>query len=330
MTEITLPSTDDDSGGAKDSRAGLTTHSISPKRQAYLRFRQHKAAVLSVFVMFVLVMFVLLTPITARYGVNDPVRDIASGKNQFLSPRSFAWFGTDSIGRDVYSRILYGIRVSLVIGLVSAFASLIIGAAIGAAAGLYGGIIDDIMMRVTDIFLAFPFLVALLVMRNVLGALSWLKPIVGEQSSIRFLIWLFAIFGWMSVARVVRAQVLSLKEREFIEASRAIGGKARHLILRHMLPNSVGPLLVSLTLGIVSAIIGEATLALFGYGPNVGSGGTSLGVLVADSPTAVRAGYWWLAVFPFVFLLIITLCVSFIGDGLRDATDPKSSQGRAS
>jgi ABC-type dipeptide/oligopeptide/nickel transport system permease subunit len=311
-----------------DEVVGITVTSVSPRRQAYLRFKQHRAAVVSVFVLTFLVIAVILTPITARYGVNEPVIPITEGKNQFLPPFNLAWFGTDDIGRDLYSRLLYGIRVSLVIGLASAIISVVIGVAVGAIAGLRGGWFDDIMMRITDIFLAFPILVSLLVMRNVLGAVSWMKPIIGELSSVRFLIFLFAIFGWMGVARVVRAQVLALKEREFIEASRAIGAKNGHIIRRHMLPNSVGPILVALSLSVVGAIIAESTLSLFGYGPNVGAGSTSLGLLVGGSAKAARAGYWWLVVFPFAALLVITLCISFIGDGLRDATDPKASGGR--
>ena len=313
----------------RDLSVGLATTSVSPRRQAYLRFKSHRAAVAGVFVLLVLLVWVLLAPITARYGVNTAVLEITEGKNQNLSPRSVAWFGTDSIGRDLYSRIIYGVRVSLIIGLFSATLSLVLRTLIGSVAGLRGGRFDDVVMRVTDIFLAFPFLVALLVMRNFLGSLSWLKTLVGEPSSIRFLITLFAIFGWMGVARIVRAQVMALKEREFIEAARALGASNWHIIRRHMLPNSIGPLLVALSLGVVGAIVSEATLALFGYGPNPGSGATSLGLLVADSKLAARAGYWWLAVFPFVALLLITICVSFIGDGLRDATDPKGTQGRA-
>jgi peptide/nickel transport system permease protein len=311
-----------------DAQVGLTVDSLSPAKQAYIRFLQHKAAVASVFALAVFVLFVVLTPITARYGVNEAVIKISEGKNQFLPPSTKAWFGTDSIGRDIYSRLIYGARISLVLGLAAATISVMIGAAIGAVAGLRGGLFDDILMRVTDIFLAFPIIVALLVTRNVLGAVSWLKPVVGEVGSIRFLVILFSLFGWMNVARIVRAQVLSLKEREFIEASRAIGGTNRHLILRHMLPNSIGPLLVSLSLGVVGAIVTEATLALFGYGPNPGAGSTSLGLLVADGRQAVKAGYWWMVVYPIGVLVILTLCISFIGDGLRDATDPKSSQNR--
>jgi ABC-type dipeptide/oligopeptide/nickel transport system permease subunit len=316
------------SGVDSDALVGLTAASISPKRQAYLRFRQHKAASISVVALVILVLAVVFTPITARYGINQAVIDISKGRNQFLSPRRAAWFGTDDIGRDIYSRLLSGIRVSLIIGISSAIISVVIGVVVGAVAGLRGGLFDDVMMRVTDVFLAFPLLVSLLIMRQVLGGLSWVRPLTGDLNSVRFLVTLFAIFGWMTVARVVRAQVLSIKEREYVEASRAIGGKNGHLIVRHMLPNSIGPILVALSLSVVGAVVSEVTLALFGYGPSVGSGATSLGLLIQGSPAAIQAGYWWLAVFPFIGLLIITLCISFIGDGLRDATDPKSSQGR--
>ena len=135
-----------------------------------------------------------------------------------------------------------------------------------------GGLFDDLMMRVTDIFLAFPFLVALLVTRNFLGELSWLTPIIGERTSIRFIVFLLAIFGWMTVARIVRGQVLALKEREFIEASRAVGASNFRIVVRHLLPNSIGPILVALTFSVVAAVIAESTLSFFGFGPQLGLG----------------------------------------------------------
>ncbi|MFM7262279.1 MAG: ABC transporter permease [Acidimicrobiales bacterium] len=311
-----------------DAAVGLSAESLSPGRLAFRRFLTHKGAVVSVVVLSLLILWVLLSPVTARYGVNEQVFDISQGANQNLPPSRIAWFGTDIIGRDVYSRVLYGVRVSLVIGIASAVFSLALGALIGAVAGLKGGLFDDIVMRVTDIFLAFPFLVALLVIRNMFGSIGWITWIVGSQGSLRFMVFLFAIFGWMSVARVLRAQVMSLKEREFIEAARALGASNTRIIVKHLLPNSIGPMLVSLSLGVVGAIVSEATLSLFGYGPDPGTGATSLGLLVSGSKSAVRAGYWWLALYPFAALLIITLCVSFIGDGLRDAFDPKHGGGR--
>ena len=329
MTTETAPTSGAASLSTADEIAGITTESVSPGRQAARRFFQHKAAVVSTIVLSIFIIFILLSPITTRYGVNEAAVKISSGKNQFLPPRSAAWFGTDEIGRDLYSRLIYGVRVSLLLGFIASLLSVVVGGLVGAVAGLRGGFFDDIVMRVTDVFLAFPLIVSLLVMRNVLGALSWLKPVVGPVGSIRFLVILFTVFGWMGVARLVRAQVLSLKEREFIEASRAIGSTGTRIVLRHIIPNSIGPLLVALSLGVVGVIGSEATLSLFGYGPQPGSGQTSLGLLVGAAKSAVKAGYWWLVVFPIGVLMLLCLCISFIGDGLRDATDPKFSQGRA-
>jgi peptide/nickel transport system permease protein len=215
----------------------------------------------------------------------------------------------------------------LIIGVFSAIFATIVGVTVGSIAGLRGGRFDDALMRVTDIFLAFPFLVALLVVRNFLGELSFLEPIVGERTSIRFIILLFVIFGWMGVARLVRGSVLALKEREFVEASRALGASNTRVIFKHLLPNSIGPILVAATNAVVAAIIGEATLSFFGFGPDAGSGDTSLGLLVGEARGAVLAGYWWMIVFPCALLVLVALSINFIGDGLRDATDPKLVQG---
>lgn len=293
---------------------------LSPRVMAFRRFMSHKGAVVSVFILALLTIFVVLSPVTARYGVNEAVK---APPNYFIPPGSLAWMGTDDIGRDLYSRLIYGVRVSLVIGLFSALFSVVIGCLIGAFAGFRGGRIDDVLMRVTDLFLAFPFLVTLLVMRSVLGALPWLEPLVGSMSSIRFIIFLFAVFGWMGVARVVRSQVLALKEREFVEASRAAGAGTWWIIRRHMIPNSIGQIMVAMTFAVVGAIISEATLSFFGYGPQPGAGATSLGLLVAGAKGAVQTGHWWLAVFPCLVLTVVSLSINFIGDALRDATDPR-------
>ncbi len=297
---------------------------LSPRQMAFRRFTSHKAAVVSCIIISFLALFVIFAPVTSRYGVNQSVQ---VPPNSFLTPRSIAWLGTDDIGRDLYSRLIYGVRISLLIGLASAIISVTLGALVGAVAGFRGGKFDDIMMRVTDLFLAFPFLVTLLVVRNVLGALPWLRPITGDMSSVRFIIVLFGLFGWMGVARIVRGQVLSLKEKEFVEAACAVGASRRFIIARHLLPNSVGPIMVALTFSVVGAIIGESTLAFFGYGPQAGDGATSLGILVGAAKGAVQTGYWWLAVFPCLTLIIIALSINFIGDALRDATDPRLDRG---
>jgi len=310
-----------------DALEGLTIESVSPARMAWQRYWRHRGAAVCTVVMAFLLVYVLLAPITARYGVTEQVCSIGDCKNQFIPPSSIAWFGTDDIGHDIYSRLIYGIRVSMFIGIASAVLSVLIGTLIGAVAGLYGGKFDDIIMRVTDIFLAFPFLVSVIVVRQFLAGLSFLKPIVGDVSSIRFIIFLFAIFGWMGVARLVRCQVLALKEREFIEAARAVGASNPRIVVAHLLPNSVGPILVSLTLSVIGAITAESTLSFFGFGPQPGSDSTSLGKLIELSRSGARQGNWWLVVFPCGALILLAVCINFIGDGLRDALDPKLDKG---
>lgn len=225
---------------------------------AMRRFLSHKAAVGSCVLLAIMVVAVILAPISARYGVNESVR---KPPNTYLPPQKLAWFGTDDIGRDLYSRLIYGIRVSLIIGLFTAVISTVIGCVVGAVAGFRGGRFDDVVMRVTDLFLAFPFLVALLVIRNTLGSIGWLTAIIGDKSSVRFIVFLLSFFGWMGVARIVRGQVLALKEREFIEAARAVGATRRYIVRRHLLPNSIGPIMVALSFAVVGAITAESTLA---------------------------------------------------------------------
>jgi peptide/nickel transport system permease protein len=307
---------------------GLTIKSISPRQMAIKRYLGHKPAVIATVVLLIMVVCVLLAPITARYGVNEAVfPTTAERPNRYLSPNADAWFGTDEIGRDLYSRLIYGTRVSLAIGIAAAVIGVVIGAAVGAFAGMRGGYFDDLLMRVTDIFLVFPFLVALLVTRTMLGEIEWLDPIVGERTSIRFVIFLLAIFGWMTVARIVRGQVLALKERDFIEASRAVGASNFRIVTRHLLPNSIGPILVALTFSVIAVVIAESTPTFFGFGPQLGSGATSLGNLVGSSKENVLSGNWWMVIFPSVTVLLLALTINFLGDGLRDATDPKLQRG---
>ncbi len=311
-----------------NAQEGLDVKGMSPTQQAWRRFWRHRGAAVSTVIMLLLVIAVVLTPITARYGVSEQVRDIRDGNNVFLPPQKIAWMGTDDIGRDIYSRLLYGIRTSLLIGVVSAVLSVGIGTAVGSFAGLRGGRFDDLMMRVTDLFLAFPFLVAVIMVRQFLGGIGFLEPIIGKTTSIRFIMVLFAVFGWMVVARLVRGQVIALKEREFVEAARAVGASNLRIVMTHLLPNAIGPIIVAMTLAVIAAIVGESTLSFFGLGPQPGSGSTSLGNLVQLSAKGAQQGNWWLVVFPCGFLVLIAVCVNFIGDGLRDAFDPKLDGNR--
>lgn len=323
MTDARSPDPSLDADLDVDELEALNVRTMTPLQMAWRRYWHHKAAAVSTVIMAFLLIVVIFAPLTARYGITEQVLKIEEGNNIYLSPRSIAWFGTDQIGHDMYSRLIWGIRTSLFIGVVSAILSVVIGTAAGAVAGLYGGWFDDLLMRVTDIFLAFPFIVAIIVARASLGNISWVTDIVGEINSIKFIIFLFALFGWMGVARLVRGQVLSLKEREFIEAARAVGASNKRIIMTHLLPNSIGPILVALTLSVIGAIVAESTLAFFGLGPQPGANSTSLGKLVELSKEGAKQGNWWLVVFPCGALVLLAICINFIGDGLRDAVDAK-------
>jgi ABC-type dipeptide/oligopeptide/nickel transport system permease subunit len=295
---------------------------------AFKRFLNHKGAVVSAVVLTIIVLIVIFSPITTRYGINEPIFKSKGGVfNSDLSPRKAAWFGTDSNGRDLYSRLIHGARVSLLIGFFSAIFSVLIGTVIGALAGLYGGILDDLLMRTTDLFLALPLLVTLVIVRGAIGNVSWITDIIGDIKSVRFIVVLFSLIGWTGVARLIRGQVKQLKEREFIEAAKALGASTPRIVFRHLIPNAVGQLMVALTFAVVGAISGEATLSFFGFGPDAGSGLTSLGLMIKDSKPAVFGGRWWMVVYPCGLFIIISLCINFIGDGLRDAVDPKMQVG---
>lgn len=325
MTDDTAPAVD--TAEEIDAREALNVKALSPFQMARKRYFHHKGAAASTVIMAILLIIVIFAPFTSRYGINEQVLDISEGKNQYLSPRSIAWFGTDQIGRDLFSRLIWGVRTSLFIGVASAVLAVIIGTAVGAVAGLRGGWFDDIMMRVTDLFLAFPFIVIIIIMRAFLGAVPWITGIIGDVSSIRFIIALFAIFGWMGVARLVRGQVLALKEREFIEAARAVGASNTRIVMSHLLPNSVGPILIALTLSVIGAIVGESTLSFFGLGPQPGAEAVSLGQLVELSAEGAKQGNWWMVVFPCGALVLLAICINFIGDGMRDAVDAKMDIG---
>jgi peptide/nickel transport system permease protein len=306
--------------------SGLTTKTITPGRMAFRRFMHHKLAVASFITLVLMTLIIFAAPITARYGQAEIIPGPSPG---YLAPGSRAWFGTDSIGHDLYSRVLWGGQVSLKIGIIVAVVSALIGTAIGAVAGFRGGLLDDILMRVTDLFLAFPLLVALLVLRNLFNEINGLHWFFGDLKSVRFMIILLSLVTWMGVARIVRGCVLSMKEREFVEAARAIGSSDKRIIVTHLIPNAMGPIIVAMTTAVAAAIITESTLSYFGYGVDPAQGKASWGNLIADSRQALTAGHWWIVVFPCLALVITVLCINFIGDGLRDAFDPKQQKVRA-
>ncbi|HEX4981048.1 MAG TPA: ABC transporter permease [Ilumatobacteraceae bacterium] len=308
-----------------DVGLGLAQDSASPTRLALRRFRHNPSAMFGLVLLSLIALAVIFAGQLARYGENERLEAI-DGSLSYVSPNSAAWFGTDDINRDLFSRILYGGQVSLFIGIAVAVSACFIGTVVGTIAGYRGGKLDDVLMRVTDIFLAFPILVTLLVIRNMLDNIGPLNAIMGNKTSMRFMVILLSSVAWMGVARIVRGTVLSIKEREFIEAARALGASGPRIVVRHVVPNALGPIMVALTVSVVVAIIAETTLSFFGYGPAPGEGKATWGGLIAASDGAVLSGHWWIVVFPCLALVLTILAINFVGDGLRDSFDPKSSR----
>ena len=273
------------------------------------RFLKHRLAGVAMATLLVLA----LLAVFAGFSPYDPMTSDPAHK--FQGPNSTHWFGTDELGRDLFSRIVYGGRVSLTVGLLSTFLSIALGVGVGAVAGYFGGWVDSVLMRLTDAFLTFPSIFVLIL----LGAFLREQPYPWLKNSVFVVIIIIAVLAWMWPARLVRSLFLVLREREFVAAVRALGGSHARLILRHILPNCMGPILVSATLQMASAIITESGLSYLGFGVQPPT--PTWGAILATAQTHVfRAP--WLAFFPGLLIFVTVMAVNYIGDGLRDAFDP--------
>lgn len=277
-------------------------------QDAWSRFRRNRLAVLGAALVIFLVLVAFLSPLLVHLGfLIDPLKQevehIEAGPGQFGHP-----LGTDELGRDTLSRLMYGSRISLSVGILVQGIILPIGLAIGLAAGYFGGRIDNLLMRFTDIWYAFPDLIFVLVLVSVFG--PSLLSIFGA----------IALVNWVGLARLVRGQVLSIKEKEYIEAARSSGSAPFKLIVKHLLPNSLGPIIVTLTFGIPQAIFLEAVLSFLGVGIQPPT--PTWGQMVFDGYEAIYANPSSV-VFPAFAIGFTLLAFSFIGDGLRDALDPR-------
>lgn len=275
------------------------------------RFRRHKLAVISAVVLVLIFTMAIAAPLLAPYDPDATDLELARF-GQPASPTLDHPFGSDHLGRDLLSRVMFGARVSLVVGFVATGVALAIGTVLGAIAGYAGRWTDMLVMRASDIMLAFP---PLLFLMAVLASIT--------RPSILHISLAIAVIGWMNVARLVRGEFLVLRTREYTEAARAVGASAPSIIFRELLPNAIGPIIVAATLSIPAAILTESTLSFLGFG--IQPPQASWGNMLQDSFVYMRDfNAWWMGVFPGLMIALTVLSFNFLGDGLRDALDPRS------
>lgn len=293
----------------------LTLTAITPEAENVAsrvgkRFRRHPGAVVGFAILSLLVLAAVLAPISPY----DP--EASNVSERFLAPSMEHPMGTDPLGRDLLTRILYGGRISLSVGIMVVAITLGIGVTIGAIAGYAGGAVDSILMRFTDATLSLPSLLVLILLSAILREVD--IPIF-KRSSVVTIALVIGLLGWTTFARLVRATFLTLREMDFVTASRALGGSGARIVIRHILPNAIGPIIVESTLELGYAIIEESGLSFLGFGiqPPTPSWGN---LLSNAQENFVR--YPWLAIFPGLMIFLAIISVNYIGDGLRDAFDP--------
>jgi len=298
-----------------DALEGKAIEGRSPWLLGWQRLRRDRVAMVSLVIIVLIVLMAILAPLVTTltgHPPNEQYRDIGLTPDGLpKGPTSQFWLGTDDLGRDILVRIAYGARVSLLVGVVATSIAVVIGVIVGLAAGFFGGVVDTVLARFVDVALTVPFLLVAIA----------LVSIVGPSLSITILV--IGFFSWAAVARIVRGQVLSLREREFVEAARSLGASDPRIMFVDILPNVLAPIIVYTTLLIPVVIVVEATLTYLGLGlppPTADWGG-----MISDGQQYYTTA-WWFIFFPGAALLLTTLAFNLFGDGVRDAFDPRSDQ----
>jgi peptide/nickel transport system permease protein len=299
--------------GASDARAGVPRRHRTAARLAWDRFRRHRMALVGLALIAVFAMAAAAPRLVSSYDANKSDLD-----HRLAAPTWAHPMGTDDLGRDLLTRVLYGGRVSLTIGVAAMALAVTLGTAVGALAGFYGGRVDNVLMRLTDLVLSFPQLFVLIVLALVLRSLA-LPALRGGAGSVLPIVLVIAVTSWMPVARLVRATFLSLREATFVEAARGLGVRNGRIIARHVLPNSLGPIIVAATLRVASSIITESGLSFLGFGvqPPTPTWGNMLNA-AQDQMTSAP----WTAIYPGLAIFLTVIAINYVGDGLRDAVDP--------
>lgn len=289
-------------GGKHDQTDQLAAKSVSFWKEVRLRFMHNKLAIIGFFILIIVALMAIFVPWLSPYSYREQL-------GVYNAPPSAShWFGTDDLGRDIFVRAWMGARISLFIGITAAVIDLIIGVAWGSIAGLVGGRVDDIMMRIADVLTAVPYLLVVIILLVVL------------QPGLLPMIIALSITGWVNMARIVRGEVLSIKSREYVLAARTLGANTTHIIMKHLVPNALGAILVTMTLTIPSAIFTESFLSYLGLG--VPQPMASWGTMASDGNNALDTAPWRL-IFPAILISVTIFAFNAVGDGLRDALDPK-------
>lgn len=284
----------------------------SPWRMAFRRLKKNKLAMVGLFFLIFMFIFSFIGPILSPY---DMIQTNVLNANK--APSAQHWLGTDSIGRDVLLRLMLGGRISLLVGLVSVTISVTIGTTVGGLAGFYGGRVDNILMRIADIFMAAPFFPILIILSAVMSDLR-----VTPERRIYVVMFIIGILSWAGLSRLVRGQILSLREQEFMQAAEALGIRDSRKILRHLIPNVIPTIIVSATLGIGSAILTESALSFLGLGVNPPI--PSWGNMIQSANNFFNLQFRpWLWIPPGLCIFVTVMSINLLGDGLRDALDPK-------
>ena len=292
---------------------------LSPGQLAWRRFKRHHMAVFGVISLIAMIVFI----IGGSFFYTEKYANFNAPARRLEAPSSEHYFGTDSTGRDLFARIIYGGQISLIIGVLSVVLALILGITIGGLAGYYGGWVDAILMRFTEAALSIPSLFLLIILGKLFGAEIPTLRLLGRtfSGSVIVVILVIGLTSWMYLARIVRANILSLREMDYISASRALGVSNFRILISHLIPNTMAPIIVAATLGLANAIISEAYVSFLGLGVQPPT--ASWGNLMDQSISLIQRGVWWMWLFPSLFIVLTILFTNFVGDGLRDALDPR-------
>ncbi|MCP1146360.1 ABC transporter permease [Lysinibacillus endophyticus] len=289
-------------GTRTEENEKLAAKSVSFWKEVFLRFRQNKLAIVGIVILAIIALMAIFVPFLSPYSYREQLGIYNA------PPSASHWFGTDDLGRDIFVRVWVGARISLFIGITAAVIDLIIGVLWGSISGLAGGRVDNIMMRIADVLSAVPYLLVVIILLVVLE--PGLLPMIIALS----------ITGWINMARIVRGEVLSIKNQEYVLAARTLGANTWHLIKKHLIPNALGAILVTMTLTIPSAIFTESFLSYLGLG--VPQPTASWGTMASEGNKALTSAPWRL-LFPALFISLTIFAFNAVGDGLRDALDPK-------